>query len=224
MRDWSINLTTHEARHTSGLAVRFARDPAGGWSGEMIGEYPATLALDDAARHLREAGDAYKRSLQAERYLNHVTLTTGDTRRSYRHEVSDEAIGLCRDLLDDALDQPQIHTVIPRTNGCTMTATAHGRALIVTVWTPPVELRDSAPTRAPLVTFGVALDSKRGAKLWRLLHERYESQLATHIDECPAEPWVAARIEVGAAIMPEAMDWIGDFERCVAWAFLGDRA
>jgi hypothetical protein len=154
------------------------------------------------------------------RYLHHITLTTGYTRRSYRDEVEDDAVTTCRWLLDDALDQPQEHVRIPRVQpACTITATQERRALIVTIWGPPAELRGSAPQRPPLATFGVATHSRSGAKLWRVLHET-ECRLTTSVDQCPPEPWIAARIEIGAVLMPEAMEWMGDFERCIAHAWL----
>jgi hypothetical protein len=44
--------------------------------------------------------------------------------------------------------------------------------------------------------------------------------LATDRDEVPPEPWCAARIEVGSLAFPDEMLWLGDFERCLAWAWL----
>src|SRR5690606_32854111 len=108
---------------------------------------------------------------------------------------------------------------IPATN-CSMTATAEGRSLIATVWGPLTEIRNSAPMCLPLVTFGVAEHSRGGAKLWRMLHQAREPEVQTSPDNCPPEPWVAARMEVGIALLPEHAEWIGDFERCVGWAWL----
>lgn len=48
----------------------------------------------------------------------------------------------------------------------------------------------------------------------------HEPHLRTSPDQVPPEPWVAVRIEVGAAVMPEAMAWTGDLERCLAWAWI----
>lgn len=173
MPNRSIDPTTHEARHTSGLV-----------------------------------------------YVTHVTLTSGHSRKSYRDEVGDEAVMLCADLIDQALDLPHLHAVIPRTDGCSLSATAEGSSLVATIWSPPVELRGSSPQRVPLVTLGVATRDRHGAKLWRLLHASRESQLQTSPEQVPGAPWVAARVEVGAALMPEAMHWCGDLERCLAWAWI----
>lgn len=38
--------------------------------------------------------------------------------------------------------------------------------------------------------------------------------------ECPGEPWCAVRLEPGIALYPETAHWLGDFERCLAWAWL----
>jgi len=154
------------------------------------------------------------------RYLNHITLTTGDTRRSYRDEVSADAIDACQDLLDDALDQPEIHAVIPGIEPkCTLTAAVASGALIATVWSSPVELKGQSPQRAPLATIGVATRSTSGAKLWSVLHQM-RPELKTFGQAPPGAPWVAARLEIGIALMPEAAHWLGDFERCLGHAWL----
>ena len=63
MTDWTIDLSTCEARHMSGLVVRFARASRGIWDGEMVsGPMPP---IEDAPRLMREAGDAYLAALRA---------------------------------------------------------------------------------------------------------------------------------------------------------------
>lgn len=152
-------------------------------------------------------------------YLHHVTLNTAHSRKSYRHEVADDVVRACAELIERAIASPRERVAIPNTD-CTMTATAEGRALVITVWGPLTEIRNSAPMCLPLVTFGVAEHSRGGAKLWRMLHQAREPEVQTSPDNCPPEPWVAARMEVGIALLPEHAEWIGDFERCVGWAWL----
>lgn len=141
------------------------------------------------------------------RYLHHVTLNTGHSRRSYRDEVADVAIAAVQDALSRALSGPGARAALP-VPGYEMTATAHGRALLATVWRG----------QTPLVTLGVALTSRSGAGLWRLMHEA--QGLATANQPCPPEPWVAGRIEPTGASDPAALVWIADFERVAAWAWL----
>lgn len=95
------------------------------------------------------------------RHIQHMTLDTGHSRRSYRGEVADEAIAALHDGLGIALSRVHHRVSIPGTSDYSMTATAGGKCLIVTAW------RDDAP----LVTLGVAGASQCGAHLWRLLHD-----------------------------------------------------
>jgi hypothetical protein len=39
----------------------------------------------------------------SERYLRHVTLSTGHSRDSYRNEVPDDVVAVCRQLIDQAI-------------------------------------------------------------------------------------------------------------------------
>lgn len=153
-------------------------------------------------------------------YLYHVTLDTAHSRKSYRHEVSDDVVRTCAKLIERAIENPREHVEIPETT-CSMTATADGPSLIVTVWGPVTEIRNSPPMRPPLVTFGVA--ERSGANLWRLLHQAREANVQMSPDNCPPEPWVAARMEVGISIMPEHAEWLADFERCIGWAWIERR-
>jgi hypothetical protein len=145
------------------------------------------------------------------RYILHITLDTGHTRRSPRAEVDDVAIAAVQDGLDRALAGGR--PLIPG-GDCTMTATAAGKCLIATAWSGGA---------APLVTVGVAAHSRCGARLWRALHEERGAampRLATAGNPCPQEPWCAARLEIGLASEPRAAYWLADWERVLAWAWL----
>lgn len=152
------------------------------------------------------------------RYLIHITLDTGHSRRSPRGEVDDAAIAAVQDGLTRALARPGAEVAVPGMDGWAYSATAQGRALIVTVW------RRIAELKAPVVTFGVAAHSRAGAGLWRVLHQPrggIATPYATSPDRVPPEPWVAARMEAGVALVdPEALTWIADFERVVGWAWI----
>ena len=70
-KDWTVDLNTNEARHESGLIVRFTQD-ADGYNGTSpnlhtcahpwFPENPVEQAMI-IARLMREAADAYKRAL-----------------------------------------------------------------------------------------------------------------------------------------------------------------
>jgi len=144
-------------------------------------------------------------------YLWHVTLQTGHTRRSYRHEVADDVVQVCRDLLARALREP---AEIPGMS-LLMTAESSRRRLLV-----PVQTQNGVP----VVTIGIARHSAVGAPLWRLLVETAELPVHPSVERCPPEPWCAARIERGiTTLSSEQIMALGDFERCIAWAWMGSR-
>lgn len=59
---WTVDLDRCEARHTSGLVVRF-RQSDDGWDGEAV-EGLDKIRMEDAARLVREAGEAYLAELR----------------------------------------------------------------------------------------------------------------------------------------------------------------
>lgn len=146
------------------------------------------------------------------RYLHHVTLTTGDVRRSPREEVSPEALADAQQLLVYVLqlDAPP-RVIMPALGDYTLTARASGRCLLGLVRAPQ-EID-------PLATIGIAAHSRCGAWLWRDLHGG-QTPVVTDRERCPPEPWVASALHPRAAAHPGAMLWLGDFERCLGWAWL----
>ncbi|OUJ16471.1 hypothetical protein [Acetobacter sp. DsW_063] len=142
-------------------------------------------------------------------YLNHLTLNTAHIRRSMRDEVADEVVTHTRDLLDRALaavgdaDMP-----IP---GYRLHVESFGkrRAMLCTIF----EDTD------PVVTFGVA--SRQSPALWRALRSlQAEAWDAAPMLAEPDSPWIAALMLPALMRNPASGLWIGDFERCAAWAWL----
>lgn len=146
------------------------------------------------------------------KYLHHLTMTTGHTRKSYRDEVSDEVVAWARQAIRDAIVSgyvPLPPMGIEWRLACTRESS---KALLCSVWRGV----------SVVATFGVAAHSRHGSKLWRALMETATTPIA--VSQCPPEPWVAARLELGAAAVadddPEPLGMIADLERCVGWAFL----
>lgn len=148
-------------------------------------------------------------------HLHHLTITTGHSRRSWRHEIEPEALAASARLLSDALTAPiggRIHLPV-QPAGCELQVTPHGRCLLGSVWHGD----------APIVTFGVASHSRCGAGLWRLLCSGArvtDGGRHLHPERAPQEPWCAVRLEAGIAMVPDVAAWLGDMERCIAWAWL----
>lgn len=146
-------------------------------------------------------------------YIQHLTLSTGHTRRSYRSEVRDDVVTYCRDLIDQAIagEEEGLRVPIPSL-GCDLGVVSTSRSLLVSVQREEV----------PLVTFGLATHSRSGASLWRVLTEVGASTpIHETVKLCPPEPWCAVRLEPGATLADhDVLMALGDFERCMAWAFI----
>lgn len=170
-------------------------------------------------------------TMSSRRYIHHVTLDTGHSRRSYHDEVADEALAALHDGLSCALRREPENIIVPGQLDYTYSATREGKCMIATIWRSLSrmtaarrrEMHLTPEDRVPVVTFGVAAKSLCGAGLWRLLHDG-QRPYATDGKPCPPEPWLAARMDIGAALVaqddPSEMLWMADFERCLAWTWL----
>lgn len=145
------------------------------------------------------------------KYIRHVTLTTGHVRDSYADEVARYALDATAEILAQALadDTATVPLPIP---GHSLGAKATSQCLTATVWA------DGPPSEC-ICTIGVALHSRCGAGLWRALHRYGTTAVVTDPERCPPEPWVAAALEAPIAQHVAATEWLGDMERCIAWAW-----
>lgn len=135
-------------------------------------------------------------------YLEHVTLPSGHLRRSGRSEVDDQVLGHVAATLERALAaSPNPVALIAPTPGCKIDARAPGAALVVTLY----------GADGPWAVIGVAPHSRVGPKLWGHLVGLYPG---CTVDR-PSAPWVAA-----ALLVDDTPEWVGDFGRCVGWAWL----
>lgn len=146
-------------------------------------------------------------------FIRHVTLTTGHTRDSLPGEVSEDVIAVCRGLIEALIADPTRPVPIPGPPGYSLGGRASGKCLVATVWA-------NGPPSVVVATIGVAAHSRCGAMLWRELHRWGETPVVTDPERCPPEPWVAAAVDTGIAQHMDATDWLGDFERCLAWAWV----
>lgn len=138
-------------------------------------------------------------------HIWHITITTGDSHKSPRSGVDAGALQLVADHLSRALEAD---SPLPGDTGCHLMATASGPWLVATVLYGD----------APLVTMGVAPQSQGAGRLWRTLHA--DAKTATDPADVPRAPWCAVRIEPGLLQRLDAAQWLGDYERLLAWAWL----
>jgi hypothetical protein len=157
-------------------------------------------------------------------YINHITLTTGHCNRSGRDQVMDETLAILRPWIAASL-AAEVPVPLP------VTPLAHfsGRciiddgALVCTIYAPGGPHVAGQPTGAegfPLVTLGVAQRSRHGGDLWALMLANFGAYPAA---KRPAEPWCAVALHSSLAAYPEATRWLGDLERCIAWAWITRR-
>lgn len=151
------------------------------------------------------------------RYIRHVTLTTGHVRDSLPDEVAPATIAAMRHLIEricaGAVSEPVSLREYADVGAYSVSGRCSGKCLVVSVYAdgPPSDL---------ICTIGVAAHSRCGASLWRNLHQWGRVPVRTDPTQCPPEPWVAAALDAGVAQHLGAMEWLGDMERCLAWAWV----
>lgn len=145
------------------------------------------------------------------RTVRHVTLSTGHSRLSAKSEISEEILTSpsVRALLHEGGEIPavgagyELRWTAPPGAGC----------CVYTVYREGV----------PLVTCGVAGEDAAGEQLWSML-----SDLSVRAGQevravRPAVPWCGVVLLPGIITDPGALEWLGDFERVIAWAWLTDQ-
>ena len=64
---------------------------------------------------------------------------------------------------------------------------------------------------------GIAQRSREAAQLWDYLINAFGAHPSAKM---PSVPWCATSPHEPLAVLRDALDWLGDFERCVAWAWI----
>ncbi len=132
------------------------------------------------------------------RYIWHETIQTQHTRRSFQSEVAPDVISAVRGWLT----RQEFALPIPGYTCRIIDRSAH--CLDAEVYTP---------SSVRLVRIGVAAHARCGASLWKRLSGAPNAK--------PAEPWCGVWLDPqGIVTDPAAYDWLGDFERCLAWAWI----
>jgi hypothetical protein len=155
--------------------------------------------------------------------LAHITLQSGHIRVSPRTEVRDEVLALLAPWLDQALASGKPMALpVQALSHFSARASEEDGALLITLFGPrgPHVPGTPAPGVLPLVTLGVAQLSRHGEVLWPLL---VALPGTTPGIKRPAEPWCAVALHPTATTYVGDVEWMGDFERCVAWAWMTRR-
>lgn len=156
--------------------------------------------------------------------LHHVTLTTRHVHWSAREEVSPGVLDQLRPLVAEC--ERHGVTELPTPDGLmTLRRIAPAEpSRHVAIWA----VRE--PEGPALATIALAMRTRAGAGVWRQLHESARLELA-HVGmkpmasaEPPPAPWLAAVLHL-PSLLPQphaALAWLGDLERCLAWAWIDE--
>lgn len=153
-------------------------------------------------------------------YINHITLSTGHCRRSLRSEVDDAALALLYPWLAVAIASGEIEPM-------PVAALSHYGArvikeigVVVTIYGPSgphVTGQPHAGEHLPIVTLGIAQRSREAGDLWALLLANFGAKAGI---KTPTTPWCAVALHDALVDHQDAMAWLGDLERCIAWAWV----
>jgi hypothetical protein len=154
-------------------------------------------------------------------YLNHITLSTGHIARTQRSDVAPAVTKLLADWLPDAINSGKAHPLpVPELSHFSAQVFVQAGALVVTVSAPvgPHEQgKPHAGQAMPLITMGVAQRSRQSADLWSMLINAFPAVRGL---EAPGTPWLAVAVHPSIASYTGPVEWLGDFERCIAWAWI----
>lgn len=147
--------------------------------------------------------------------VNHITLTTGHATMSSRADVSDAALATLRPWLAAAIRSGKPEPLPGDLAHYRASVMLDGGALVATVYAAE---RASVPRvqPMPLCVVGVAQDKQ--PSLWGLLNGLHGQRGAPE----PAAPWCAVALLPTLASDMQAALWLGDYERCLAWAWITD--
>lgn len=152
-------------------------------------------------------------------YLNHITLTTGHLARTSRGDVPAEVTAVLAPWLQGLVDSGKAAPLpVPALSEYSAQALLQDGALVVTLYAPAGPYQPGKPHGGnvmPLVTIGVAHRSRHAAQLWDALCAAVPRRPKM---DMPAAPWLAVITHPTLAAHLGATEWLGDLERCVAWA------
>jgi hypothetical protein len=157
--------------------------------------------------------------VRAVTYIAHLTLATGHATRIQRGDVTGETLARVGPWLAVLVEsgRPAPLPVSELAEYSALAAMIDG-ALIVTISGPAPVDGPMAGKAPPLVSIGVAERSRHGGALWPLLTGPVMPPAKPGLQR-PREPWCAVVLWPTLALYPSASHWLGDLERCIAWAW-----
>ncbi|TYB18508.1 lactate dehydrogenase [Aggregatibacter actinomycetemcomitans] len=140
-----------------------------------------------------------------EKYLYHVTVTTGHARKSPRTEVSDDTINILKTWISDML-KGDLRGIVDSHYSCR--AGQYNAKMIEFIIS---RLSDDFK-QVDLVRFVVCNHSRRKNVAWALVDGK---------GDAPDVPFCAVQLLDNFILQDlEHLSFFGDFERCISWAWL----
>jgi hypothetical protein len=146
--------------------------------------------------------------------IRHTTPTTNQVRQPFWSKVGDELIEVCTGLIRQITMGETVS--LPWPPGYSLNGQAVDRCLVAVVWA------NGLPSQA-VATIGVVAADRGAATVWRQLHRLGETPVVTDPKGCADAPWVATAHDADIVRHMNAVEWLGDFERCLAWAWLAEQ-
>ncbi|MFZ4504706.1 MAG: hypothetical protein ACOYM1_12235 [Methylovulum sp.] len=150
--------------------------------------------------------------------MNHITLTTGHNLKIRKSEVSTEIIDQIILWLDVAIkSEPSVCLPGLATSDYTADATESEACLIMTIYGHSNKIAKGQPV--PLVTLCVVNQEHRENDVWQLMSAPHMPPVACGV-VCPEKPYMGVSVWPMSVLFFEALGWLGDLERCIAWAWM----
>lgn len=153
-------------------------------------------------------------------YINHITLATGDCRQSPRAEVDDATLAVLIPWLKKAIASGNIEPLPVQPLSHFGARVIRSIGLVVTIYGPRgPHIVGHAHTGEwlPIVTLGIAQRSRESSDLFGWLKSNFGAKPDII---APQTPWVAVSIHDNIVAYLDALQWLGDLERCIAWAWV----
>lgn len=153
--------------------------------------------------------------------LLHITFQTGHCVSTRRHDVAPAFLGQLVRLVGECEKTSCVEMPTPSGLMVLRRVSVSKKPAHVACWSL------SRPDGPALITQALSLRKDEGDALWRTLHSSLggvQPKFATQADSPPTEPWLGVALHL-PLLMEGSMEggpleWLGDFERCVAWAWI----
>lgn len=143
-------------------------------------------------------------------FINHITLNSGNTRKSYLKEINELLYPELLNIVEKALKQEYFNLE-------EYSETFKGYSIkLICIETDcyKMTLFGKSNKLIPIMTSFYSKNTNN------VVIEEIKKTAKTPIQIKLTSPYILDKIEIGAMMYMEAMTWTGDFSRCIGWACL----